>query len=145
MTSCIRVALATICLTSLLAASGCQEERPEIGQVTGVLTAKNKPLKGMAVTFLPDPAKGNKWPINASAVSDAQGKFELQYAYKGERGVGAPVGWHRVLVDDTRYSSIPQGAPIPPRLFSVDYGSPNSTPLSVEVKPGPQELNLDLK
>ena len=135
--------LAALCMTHCV---GCGKEKgPEIGQVTGVVRVKGKPQKGLAIRFLPEPLPGVELPINAAGFTDEQGKYELMYAYKDEKGPGAPVGMHRVLVDDSRYSSIPQGAPVPPRMFSTDYGRLNLTPLKVEVKPGPQTIDLDLK
>ncbi len=131
------------CLASLIV--GCSEPMPEFGRVAGVLKSRGKPLKGMVVTYMPDPAQGNNWPINAAATTDDQGKYELQYSFKGESGLGAPVGWHLVTVLDTRYSSIPQGQPLPPRLFSLQYGSPTTTALKFEVKPGDQTIDLDLQ
>lgn len=124
---------------------GCSEKLPEFGQVTGTVTANGQALKGMIVTFMPDPMQGNELPYNATAETDAQGKYELRYSHKGEEGLGAAVGWNRVVVIDTRYSSIPQGAPLPPRLFSPDYSIITTTPLKYEVKPGPQTINLELK
>jgi hypothetical protein len=125
---------------------GCgAEPLPEFGQVTGVVKAKGKPLKGMIVTFMPEPAGGKESPINAEGTTDEQGKYELTYGYKGASGKGAPVGMHRVLVMDTRYSSIPQGAKLPPRYFPLSYSSPTTTPLKLEVKSGPQTIDLDLK
>ena len=131
-----------VCLTAFVA--GCNEPMPEFGQVSGVVEARGKPLKNMTVTFMPDPAQGNNWPINASGTTDDQGKYTLRYGYKGEHDAGAPVGWHLVSVMDTRYSSIPQGQPIPPRLFALDYSSPTTTPLKVEVKLGEQTIDLEV-
>jgi hypothetical protein len=136
------IALAALALAGLV---GCSEELPEFGQVTGTVTAKGKPLKGMIVTFMPDPTKGNELPYNGSGQTDAQGKYSLRYGFKGHEGEGAALGWNRVIVIDTRYSSIPQGAPLPPRLFSAGYSSETSTPLQFEIKPGPQTIDLDLK
>jgi hypothetical protein len=128
-----------------LLAAGCSEPMPEFGIVRGVVTANGKPLPKVVITFMPDPTKGNNWPINASATTDEQGKYELRYGYKGQAGAGAPVGWHRVTALDTRFSSIPQGARLPPRWFSISYSSPSSTTLRYEVKPGEQTIDLDLK
>jgi hypothetical protein len=138
--------LAALCTVCTLLLVGCQHEKlPEFGQVTGTVTAKGKPLKGIIVTFMPDPTKGNDNPFNATGKTDAQGKYQLRHAFKGHEGEGAPVGWNRVIVIDTRYGSIPQGAPLPPPLFSSSYSAVTSTPLKFEVKPGPQTIDLDLK
>jgi hypothetical protein len=124
---------------------GCGEKLPEFGQVTGTVTAKGKPLKGMIVTFMPDPSQGNELPYNASGQTDDQGKYTLRWGFKGQQGEGAALGWNRAIVIDTRYSSIPQGAPLPPRLFAPGYSAITSTPLKFDVKPGPQTIDIELK
>jgi hypothetical protein len=134
-----------ICTIGLLSLAGCAEKLPEFGLVTGTVTAKGKPLKGMIVTFMPDPTQGNELPYNGTGQTDEKGKYELHYAHKGHSGAGAAVGWNRVVVIDTRYSSVPQGAPLPPRLFPPAYSIITSTPLKFEVKAGPQTIDLDLK
>ena len=136
--------LPTLTLT-VLATTGCSEPTQEFGQVTGTVTANGKPLKGMIVTFMPDPTQGNELPYNGTGQTDENGKYELHYSHKGEEGQGAAVGWNRVVVIDTRYSSIPQGGTLPPRLFSPDYSIITTTPLKFEVKPGPQTIDLELK
>jgi hypothetical protein len=138
------LALLCLCAAPLLAIGCSKEPLPQFGQVQGVLTAKGKPLKGMIVTFMPEPAGGVEFSINGSGTSDESGHYELQYGYKELKGAGAPVGMNRVVVHDTRYASIPQGANVPPRLFSNKYESPTSTPLKFEVKLGPQTIDLKL-
>lgn len=130
---------------SLLWLTGCGPGLPEFGQVQGTVTAKGKPLKGMIVTFMPDPSQGNELPYNAGSETDEQGKYRLRYSHKGAEGEGAAVGWNRVIIIDTRYASIPQGGQLPPRLFSADYSLVNTTPLKFEIKPGEQTIDLDLK
>lgn len=135
---------AALLFASLLVAGCSGEKIPEFGQVEGVLKAAGKPLKGMIVTFMPDPLQGNDNPFNSTAETDDQGKYRLTYAFKGVQGPGAAVGWHRVIVIDTRYASIPQGQALPPRLFSAAYSSVTTTPLKFEVKAGQQTIDLDL-
>jgi hypothetical protein len=139
-----RFYLTAIVILTIAALAGCGEALPEFGQVTGVVTVKGQPKKGLFVTFMPEPSEGKELSINAAGETDEQGKFELRYVFKGEEGVGAPVGPHRVLVHDPRFSSIPQGAPLPPRWFSIDYDNPSKTPLRFEVKPGPQTFEIKL-
>ena len=139
-----RFLLTASLLLAITILAGCGEALPEFGQVTGVVTVKGQPKKGLFVTFMPEPAAGKELPINAAGETDDQGKFELRYVFKGEEGVGAPVGPHRVIVHDPRFSSIPQGAPLPPRWFSIDYSNPLKTPLRFEVKPGPQTFEIKL-
>jgi hypothetical protein len=134
--------LALACLPLL--AAGCGEKMPEFGQVEGVVKIKGQPKSGIAVRFLPDPDKGNNLPVNGGATSDDSGKYVLRYSYKGVEGDGAPIGWHRIVLDDTRLASLPQGAPIPPRIIPPDYNSPASTPLTFEIKAGQNTFNIDV-
>lgn len=124
--------------------SGCGNPLPEIAPVQGVVLVKGKPQSGLLVRFLPDPQRGNDIPINAAGETNEQGRYELRYVYKGEEGMGAPVGWHRVLIEDMAMSRIPQGQPLPPRLIPTDYNSPATTPLLIEVKQGPQAIDLEV-
>lgn len=124
---------------------GCGDPPPEFGQVTGTVTAGGQPLKNVIITFMPDPTKGNELPFNGSGQTDDAGKFELRFGFKGHEGLGAAVGWNRVIAVDTRFSSVPQGAPLPPRLFAPEYSSVTATPLSFEVKPGAQTFDIELK
>jgi len=139
-----RLLLLTAVLAAAAQLTGCGKPLPEFGQVTGVVTVKGQPKKGLLVTFMPEPSEGKELAINASGETDEQGNFELRYVVDGQEGVGAPVGAHRVIVHDPRFSSIPQGAPLPPRWFSIDYGNPLKTPLRFEVKPGPQTFDIKL-
>lgn len=125
--------------------AGCGgEPMPEFGQVTGTVRVKGKPTSLLSVRFLPEPSEGKETPGSASAVTDENGRYELKYYFKGKEGPGAPVGWNRVVVEDTRLGAIPQGRPIPPPMFSLDYTSPVSTPLRFEVKPGEQTIDIEL-
>jgi hypothetical protein len=123
---------------------GCGKKLPEMGQVTGSVRVKGRPQPNLLVRFLPDPEKGNSSPINASGKTDAQGKYSLQHVYQDEAAPGAPVGWHRVMIEDTSRVPTPQGQTPPPPLIPLEYGSPASTPLRMEVKSGTQTIDLDV-
>lgn len=140
----VRIPFGALALTCLVAVAGCGEKGPEYGQVSGTVKIKGQPKSGIAIRFLPDPDKGNNLPINGSATSDDSGTYVLRYSYKGTEGEGAPIGWHRIVLDDTRLASLPQGAPIPPRIIPPDYNSPASTPLAFEVKTGPNTFDISV-
>lgn len=127
-----------------VAASGCGKKPPEFGQVEGIVRVKGQPQGRLLIRFLPDPAKGNDSPINSTGTSDAQGKFTLEHIYDGKTGPGAPVGWHRVVVEDRSRGPTPQGQTPPLPLVAIEYSSPGSTPLLKEVKPGAQTIDLDI-
>lgn len=128
----------------ILVASGCGKKPVEFGEVSGVVRVGGQTHAGLVVRFLPDPAKGNNLPINASGRTDAQGKFTLTHVVDGKEGTGAPIGWHRVLIEDASHGPTPQGQNPPPPLVSRTYDSPVTTPLAKEVKPGSQTFDLDV-
>ena len=123
---------------------GCGKSLPEFGEVEGVVLVQGKPQRGLLVRFLPDPDQDNDLPINASGQTDDQGKYRLRYYYKGAEGLGAPVGWHRVLIEDTTLARVPQGAAPPPKIIPKSYANPATTPLKEEVKPGQQTIDFQI-
>ncbi len=134
-------ALCLLFLPALLI--GCSEPRPEFGEVEGVIRVKGEPCPGLVVRFLPDPGRGNDLPINAIGRTDEEGKYQLQHYYRDVEGLGAPVGWHRVIIEDSALSRVPQGAPLPPAVIPRSYANPTSTPLQKEVKSGQQTIDFD--
>ena len=128
----------------LLSISGCGEKPIEFGEVSGVVRVGGKTHAGLVVRFLPEPEKGKKeLPINATGRTDAQGKYTLLHVKDREEAPGAPVGWHRVLIEDASRGPTPQGQAPPPPLISPAYASPATTPLKKEVKPGAQTIDLE--
>jgi hypothetical protein len=155
-----------LALLALLAplASGCQRERP-YGEVEGVVTLDGRPLTHAEVVFMPDPEKGNSGRRSV-ALTDDQGHYQI--ASDAGRA-GAPVGTHRVCVNDMLVGS--PGMPPPTVLpdenakgpagttppaagprdqkrsrFPPAYSSAIDTPFrDIEVKAGSQVINLELK
>lgn len=89
------VGFAVIILVVSLA-TGCSEKEHPYGEVEGVVTMDGKPLTNVEIVFLPDPEKGNKGR-RSSAVPDKDGRYRIA-SDLGQNG--APVGIHRVLVND---------------------------------------------
>lgn len=139
-----RFAIASTLFVLLLVINGCSKPMPQIAEVEGTVTIKGKPQPRLLVRFLPDPEKGNNWPVNGEGQTDEKGKFQLKYHHAGQEGLGAAVGWNRVLIEDTRLSGIAQGQPRPPQIIPTAYSSPATTPLSKEVKPGKQTIDLEI-
>lgn len=85
-----RLLTVTFSIVSLsLWGCGSGSDRPELGQVTGIITMDGEPLSGIAVVFSPDdgrPARGK---------TDAQGRYKLTYIGQTP---GAKVGHHRVEI-----------------------------------------------
>ncbi len=118
----------------------------EFAAVEGVVRVNGRADRGLLVRFSPDPEKGNGLPAVASGTTDEQGKYALKYEYQSTEGTGAPVGWHRVTILDTKVGYTPQGQQPRPSSVPYQYSSTSATPLVVEVKPGePQTIDLDVK
>jgi hypothetical protein len=95
---------------------------------------------------------------HSAGLTDQQGLYRLHCASQEE---GAAIGWHRVTVQDLSVSTgvrrrdhgtvdaeVPEDAPPPPvRRSRVPerYTSSLHTPLRVEVKPGQQVIDLEIK
>lgn len=132
----------------LVLLSGCGSEPSlDYTPVEGVVTINGKPEKGVMVRFSPDPEKGNALPGVATGKTDDQGKYALRYEYRGKEGIGAPVGWHRVTLIDTKVGFTPQGQQPKPSAVPQIYSNTATTPLVVEVKASsePQSIPLEVK
>jgi len=139
-----RSAWTTFAVGFLLIITGCGEKPIEFGDVSGVVRVGGKAQAGLLVRFLPEPEKGKKeLPINSTGKTDAQGKYTLTHVMDGQEGPGAPIGWHRVIIEDASRGPTPQGQTPPPPLVSSTYASPASTPLKKEVKAGAQTIDLE--
>jgi hypothetical protein len=134
-------------------AAGCSGR--EFAEVEGTVTLDQKPLADVQVVFVPDTTRGNTGN-NAYAFTDAQGRYRLR-ADRDDRD-GTVVGPHRVyFVDLTGVPDLtgippppgqparPSGPGLPLRFRRV-YTDLLETPFNdVEVKPGKQTLDFDLK
>jgi hypothetical protein len=135
--------LVIIVIALLAALPGCGKKLPEFGKVSGVVRVNGQPQRRLLVRFMPDPEKGNALPINATGKTDNEGRYTLHYAWQENEGEGAPVGWHRVVIEDTGLSGVQQGQAPPPPVISPIFAGPASTPLKKEVKAGEQTIDLE--
>jgi hypothetical protein len=167
-----RTVLATVAALVLLAA-GCSGG-PQFAEVEGVVTLDGQPLPEVAIEFMPDPEKGNT-AHHSIAYTDAQGHFTMHCERPVTAGVAvgihrivirditalppipghgpAPASGPAGKAADVAAAAIGGGgAPAPkadkPKVSRVPaiYNEPTTTPLrDIEVKPGPQTLNFDVK
>jgi hypothetical protein len=133
-------------LIALVGLASC-ESRPAFAEVSGVVLLDGQPMPEALVVFLPDPERGTNGP-RCSGVTDAQGRFRLM---RDDRGSGAVVGFHRVLVQDRRTFPPPRekhvgGEPpvMPPSRVSRRYEHAGSTPLRQQVKAESQTVTLEV-
>jgi hypothetical protein len=108
--------------------------------VSGKVTANGTPLTKGGVRYVPDKAKGNTSTDEPMGAINASGVYEL----RTNNQPGAPAGWYKVCVNstDTPDSATPT---IMKSYVDGKYGSPDTTPLSVEVKSGVPDGYYDLK
>jgi hypothetical protein len=150
----VRFALAPVALVAL-APLGCGGG-PEYAEVGGTVTLDGKPLPDVEVVFMPNPGQGPSAGA-ASCYTDAAGRYRLR-TQRADRA-GAVVGKHVVvMIDVAAYPppvldsgsklNLPPGASyrqgkqrVPPT-----YSHPAETPFrDIEVRPGSQSLDFDLK
>jgi hypothetical protein len=125
---------------------GCRRDKgPDFAPVQGVVRLNGKPEAGLLVRLSPFAEKGNTVPAFATGKTDEQGKYTLSYEYKREAGSGAPVGWHRVTLVDSKVGFTPQGQLPKPSSVPFPYSNVTTTPLVIEVKPGENSIDLDVK
>jgi hypothetical protein len=126
-------------------------EEASFGQVQGVVTLDGQPLGTVEVAFLPDPERGTRG-ATANCYTDEQGRYTLRT--EREDHEGALVGHHRVIINDIAALPSPGGLPgtdtpksaAQPKKNRVqpEYSDPSRTPFRLEVRPGPQTINLEL-
>jgi hypothetical protein len=156
-----RVLLLCGLLVFSIAAQGCQRGLTwNLAPVQGTVTKDRRPLPHVEVVFLTDIDAGTQGP-KASGFTDEAGHYRLR-TDNGDDGTA--VGKHRVLVldpkarkgrmrDRVRGSQPKQAAPLPPedakrlqeQQIPPHYGKFNETPLRVEVQPGAQVIDLEVK
>jgi hypothetical protein len=118
-------------LAALVALPGCGGT-PE-GTVQGKVTHKGAPLTAGVVNFQSD--KGHA----ATADLDSSGAFKLSGA--------VPVGNYKVYVTPPTPKQLPPGTPPePPVQFTLPpkLQDPAQTPITKEIKAGPNDLTIDL-
>ena len=128
-----------VCACVVLTA-GCQAEPTT---VSGLVTLDGKPLAirdGMRGTVVFQPASGEGNTLNGNI--DAAGRFELAAGSKSE--VTPAVYWVTVSAVEIIPPSADRPEPSGRRVTPGKYASAVDSGFRVEVKPGPNEVNLPL-
>lgn len=108
--------------------AGCSgaSDRPPLGLVKGTVTLDGKPFANVMVLFKPDEGRA------ASAVTNANGEYELEYLYKVK---GCKVGPNTVSF---MYETGAEGGPPIPEKYS------SKSELKEEVMEGDNVFDFDL-
>jgi len=131
--------IACLLLPLALFAAGCQQgDRPELGEVQGVVTLDGSPLAGAILYFSPE---GGGRPSQAS--TDTDGKYELVYIGTTK---GAKAGKHKVRIT-TAYEGIDPTNPGKTVHHSEQVPAKynQDTELIVDVLPEVNTHNFELK
>jgi|SRR6478672_4336290 len=133
LTSCGRISFEL--LAALLGlVIGCSRGGPDVVPVTGVITRNGKPVPFVTVYFQPTSGRPSLGDC------DAEGRFKLRYTREQD---GAKVDTHSVYV-----VHFPEGGagPAPPDFKQIyeKYGTPEKSPLKIEVKKAMRNLEIKL-
>jgi hypothetical protein len=106
-----------------------------VGGVEGVVTLDGKPLPNAMVQFQPENGRPSV------GTTDADGRYVLQYTADA---TGAALGRHtvRISTGGKRMNAETGEIKVYPELVPAKYNT--RTELTVEVKPGGNELNFEL-
>ncbi|MEZ6130647.1 MAG: hypothetical protein R3C59_18320 [Planctomycetaceae bacterium] len=130
----------------MMALIGCggggPDDMPEIGQVNGVVKVDGSPKANLMVTFQPEGGRP------AMGTTDADGKYELTYT---KEEMGTKIGKNLVTISSVEASENYEAGgdkdeetaadPIPAKYNTMAVDNPDMT---VDVKPGPNEINWDV-
>lgn len=139
----------------LLACASCARQEPP-AIVEGTLRRNGLPLEDCLVTFFAESGTDPAWS-QATGLTDPQGHFQLR---NSRQQVGNAVGWHRVTIQDLAvargrprrdHGTVDQdqaeerpAASVRRSRVPEAYQSLERTPLSREIQPGRQVIDLDL-
>lgn len=140
-----------------IAAVGCGAGGPAIHPASGKLTIGGQVPAGVQVSLFPVSGNG---PIASGMVDSATGQFSLTTAGSVGKpaGKGAAAGKYKVVLSAAsggapspeeimkQYANTGNGkAPAAPKAtFPKEFGSASTSPKEVEIKPGPNTLDIAL-
>jgi len=134
------ILLTVVCLGATMAVGGCGNKM-ELAPVSGKVTVGDKPLMVGMVRYVADPSQGNQAKVTPSGMVGADGSYEL--ATNGKPG--APAGWYRVVVITKVPGMAPSAEGKEEPSVDAKYAKQDTTPLSIEVKPGAPAHAYDLR
>ena len=128
----------------VVALVGCPSSGPNTSPVTGKVTIKGQPATGVRITFAPV-EQANQTATGAVA---ADGTYSL---FSGNEGKpGAMAGKYKVVLmggaapAEAMYQSGKAPPPVQEGPVPKEWASPLTTPKEVEVKAGPNTIDIDI-
>jgi hypothetical protein len=143
-------------ILAVLVASGCGGDptKPRLGRVSGTVTYNGAVVPKGVVTFVPSGGEGSRTGQPATGEIGSDGSYQLTTF---ERGDGAVVGEHVVLVQSMEMDPSIEGGsmpipdaqgnlPIAPpkHLVPEKYSSTETTPLRFTVEQGRNSFDIEL-
>jgi len=121
--------------------SGCGGE---LASVTGAVTLDGQPLAGgpttrVTVAFLPESGAG----VPATALANESGEYEM--ATGGQQGIKPGVYLVAISATELIPAKSETGMPSGRRLTPPQYADPKQSGFRVEVKPGSNEFDFNLR
>jgi hypothetical protein len=126
----------------LVTLSSCGPHAPSLHPVRGQVTVGGQPASGVIVVFHPvHPIDGMKYP--PSAMTGPDGCFDVGTLVAND---GAPAGDYQVTMTwfPPEYERRPGEETLPDRLQGR-YSDKDKSPLSAQIKPGPNEVSFKLE
>ena len=122
---------------------GCSRKPPvgELASVSGQVTLDGRPLAGGCVTFVPELAETDGFRPGVTQVN-VRGEFEIGGAEKRPRGLRP--GRYKITVLAMQRNADDPNAPIAELALPEAYVDPQSTPLSADLHPGNNQVDLRL-
>lgn len=121
----------------MVGCGGPTGDRPDVGEVTGVVKMDGVPLANASVTFQPSSGRPSR------GVTNEEGQYELMYIRDDP---GAKTGDHSVMISTYR-SADPdaEDGPVQAMAETVPAQYNIKTGLKANVKAGENEINFDLE
>jgi hypothetical protein len=129
----VRLAVLCCALLLILPLSGCRPN--DKASVRGKVTLAGQPLADVLVMFAPEAGPG------AGGVTNVEGTFELFTG--GAHGKRVFTGRCKISINEAE--AVDEKGNRKPVRFPDRYTSSESSGLTAELKPGPNECNFDLE
>lgn len=128
-----------VCLSAGLLLSGCAEQGPQLGAVSGTVTLEGEPVEGATISFFPLFEGGQE--LRSAQKTDSSGFYEMQYSQDRK---GVMLGNHQVQISTKDWEKQPDGSnKIIPERIPRHYFGPDSV-LTFDVQEGENDASFEL-